>query len=53
VLLARQLLERTDQPVERVAHACGFRTAPNLRLHFARAAGTTPTAYRRAFGLRL
>jgi transcriptional regulator GlxA family with amidase domain len=52
VLLARQLLERTDQPVERVAHACGFRTAPNLRRHFTRATGTTPTAYRRAFSLR-
>jgi AraC family transcriptional regulator, transcriptional activator FtrA len=52
VLLARQLLEQTDQPVERVAHACGFRTAPNLRRHFTRATGTTPTAYRRAFTLR-
>jgi AraC family transcriptional activator FtrA len=52
VLLARQLLEQTDQPVERVAHACGFRTAPNLRRHFTRATGTTPTVYRRAFTLR-
>jgi AraC family transcriptional regulator, transcriptional activator FtrA len=52
VLLARQLLEQTDLAVERVAHACGFRTAPHLRRHFARATGTTPTAYRRAFTLR-
>ncbi len=52
VLLARQLLEQTDQTIEGVAHACGFSTAPNLRRHFTRAAGTTPTAYRRAFTLR-
>ncbi len=52
VLLARQLLEHTDLPIEHVARACGFRTAPNLRRHFTRATGTTPTAYRRAFTLR-
>jgi AraC family transcriptional activator FtrA len=52
VLLARQLLEQTDLPVESVAHACGFSTAPHLRRHFTRATGTTPTAYRRAFTLR-
>ncbi|HEX6678852.1 MAG TPA: helix-turn-helix domain-containing protein [Actinomycetes bacterium] len=52
VLLARQLLEQTDHPVESVARACGFRTAPNLRRHFSRVTGTTPTAYRHAFTLR-
>ena len=52
VLLARQLLEQTDHPIEHVAHACGFSTAPHLRRHFTRATGTTPTAYRRAFTLR-
>src|SRR6266508_3800257 len=52
VLLARQLLEQTDLPVESVAHACGFSTATHLRRHFTRATGTTPTAYRRAFTLR-
>jgi AraC family transcriptional regulator, transcriptional activator FtrA len=52
VLLARQLLEQTDLPIEGVAHACGFSTAPHLRRHFTRATGTTPTAYRRAFTLR-
>jgi AraC family transcriptional regulator, transcriptional activator FtrA len=52
VLLARQLLEQTDLPIEQVAHACGFSTAPHLRRHFTRATGTTPTAYRRAFTLR-
>jgi AraC family transcriptional activator FtrA len=52
VLLARQLLEQTDLPIETVAHSCGFSTAPHLRRHFTRATGTTPTAYRRAFTLR-
>jgi AraC family transcriptional regulator, transcriptional activator FtrA len=52
VLLARQLLEQTDLPIENVAHSCGFSTAPHLRRHFTRATGTTPTAYRRAFTLR-
>src|SRR6266536_480769 len=47
-----ELLERTDLPIESVAHACGFSTAPHLRRHFTRATGTTPTAYRRAFTLR-
>ncbi|MGW1108518.1 helix-turn-helix domain-containing protein [Streptomyces sp. NPDC002540] len=38
LLEARQLLESTDLPVDEVA-----------RLHLARDAATTPTAYRRAF----
>jgi len=52
VLLARQLVEQTDLPIENVAHACGFSPAPHRRRHFTRATGTTPTAYRRAFTLR-
>lgn len=47
---ARRLLERTDLPVEDVAGRAGFGTAVALRQHFARALGTSPTAYRRAFG---
>ncbi|GAA3751766.1 GlxA family transcriptional regulator [Streptomyces tremellae] len=46
---ARELLETTDQPVDRVASDCGLGTATNLRLHFRRALDTTPTAYRRTF----
>lgn len=46
---ARRMLERSDVPVEHVARESGFGTAANLRLHFRRAVGTTPTAYRRAF----
>ncbi len=43
---ARRLLEATDLPVDQVATHCGLGTAANLRLHLARDAATTPTAYR-------
>ena len=46
---ARRLLESTDLPVDEVAARCGLGTAANLRLHLARDAGTTPTAYRAAY----
>ena len=46
---AQQLLESTDLPVEEVAAQCGLGTAANLRIHFSRQAGTTPSAYRAAF----
>jgi AraC family transcriptional activator FtrA len=49
VLHAQRLLETTDQPVERIATACGFGTAAGLRVHFQRQVGTTPTGYRRTF----
>ncbi|MGH8921555.1 MAG: helix-turn-helix domain-containing protein, partial [Actinomycetes bacterium] len=46
---ARELLETTDHPIDRIARDCGLGTATNLRLHFRRALDTTPTAYRRTF----
>jgi transcriptional regulator GlxA family with amidase domain len=46
---ARELLESAPVSVDRVAERCGLGTAANLRLHFRRVVGTTPTAYRRAF----
>ena len=46
---ARRLLESSDLPVDDVAARCGLGTAANLRLHLARDAGTTPTAYRAAY----
>ncbi len=49
VLLARRLLETTDEPVARVAALAGFGDALGLRQHFGRATGTTPLAYRRTF----
>ncbi|MCW3040452.1 MAG: helix-turn-helix protein [Solirubrobacterales bacterium] len=49
---ARELLEQTDLPIERVAVDAGFGTAANLRLHFQRATATRPTAYRATFRQR-
>jgi transcriptional regulator GlxA family with amidase domain len=46
---ARRLLEATEMPIEEVAQCCGLGTAANLRVHLARDASTTPSAYRRAF----
>jgi transcriptional regulator GlxA family with amidase domain len=46
---ARELLETSKLDLETVAQRCGLGTAANLRLHFRRVVGTTPTAYRRAF----
>ena len=49
LLEARRLLETTDLAVDQVAAAGGLGTGANLRLHLARDAGTTPTAYRRLY----
>jgi transcriptional regulator GlxA family with amidase domain len=46
---ARRLLEATDLPVEVIAARCGLGAAANLRVHLARDAGVTPTAYRAAY----
>ena len=47
---AQRLLETTELPVERVAEAAGFASAAVMREHFGEIVGTTPLAYRRAFG---
>lgn len=47
---AQQLLETTSLSVEQVAGEVGFRSASVLREHFGGILGTTPLAYRRAFG---
>jgi transcriptional regulator GlxA family with amidase domain len=49
LLEARRLLEATELPIEEVAWRCGLGTAANLRLHLARDASITPTAYRHTF----
>jgi transcriptional regulator GlxA family with amidase domain len=49
LLEARRLLEGTDLPIDDVARRSGFGTATNLRIHLARDASTTPTAYRTTF----
>jgi AraC family transcriptional activator FtrA len=46
---ARRLLEATELPIDEVARRCGLGTAANLRLHLARDASITPTAYRHTF----
>jgi transcriptional regulator GlxA family with amidase domain len=46
---AEQLLEQTEEPVERVATMVGFGSATVLRHHFARRRGTSPQSYRRTF----
>jgi transcriptional regulator GlxA family with amidase domain len=46
---ARQLLEETDLPVDRVAEHAGFGTAAALRQHLHATVGISPTAYRSTF----
>lgn len=49
VLRARELLERSDASVERVAHEVGFSSGALLRTHFQTVVGTSPQRYRQAF----
>ncbi|MFC1400343.1 MULTISPECIES: GlxA family transcriptional regulator [Streptacidiphilus] len=46
---ARELLELTDLPVERVAERSGLGSADSLRHHLSRRVRLTPTAYRRRY----
>ncbi|MFD7868665.1 GlxA family transcriptional regulator [Streptomyces sp. NPDC059783] len=46
---ARELLERSEHSVEQIAAETGLGTGTNLRLHFQRILGTTPSEYRRTF----
>ncbi len=52
ILAARELLETTDEPVERVAGLVGFNSAVVLRDHFRRLTGISPLTYRKQFSLR-
>jgi transcriptional regulator GlxA family with amidase domain len=52
VLRARELLEQTDLPVEKVATHSGFGSASLLRTHFQNVVGTSPQRYRREFTCR-
>jgi transcriptional regulator GlxA family with amidase domain len=49
--LARELLERSGLGVEQIAAQVGLGTAANLRLHFQRILGTSPTEYRHTFSI--
>ncbi|MFF9343337.1 MULTISPECIES: GlxA family transcriptional regulator [unclassified Streptomyces] len=46
---ARELLERSELGVEQIAAETGLGTGANLRMHFQRILGTTPSDYRRTF----
>lgn len=46
---ARELLERSERGVEQIATDVGLGTGANLRSHFQRILGTTPSEYRRTF----
>lgn len=49
ILLAQQLLEDTDDDVDKVARQTGFGNATAFRHHFRAQLSTTPQAYRRTF----
>lgn len=49
VARARELLESSDLPVDRIAGEVGFATAASLRQHLHAAIGVSPQAYRRTF----
>jgi len=46
---ARELLERSALGVEQIAAHVGLGTGANLRMHFQRILGTSPSEYRRTF----
>jgi AraC family transcriptional activator FtrA len=46
---ARELLEATEESLQRVAERCGLGTETNLRHHFTRVVGVPPGQYRRSF----
>jgi transcriptional regulator GlxA family with amidase domain len=49
VYRAQELLETTDDAIERIAAACGMGTATTLRRHFSKTVGVPPDSYRRTF----
>lgn len=51
VRCAQRLLESTRLSIDRVAAEAGFGSASVLREHFANSVGTSPTEYRRSFGV--
>jgi transcriptional regulator GlxA family with amidase domain len=46
---AQDLLENTDDTVDRIADQCGFGSAQRLRTHFTRVNRVTPHEFRRSF----
>ncbi len=52
LLRAQQMLEETSLTLEEIARETGFGGAAVMRHHFVKVLQTTPTAYRRLFGVR-
>ena len=48
--LAQQLLETTNNPIDRIAEMAGFGSTASLRQHFNHAFNISPSNYRREFG---
>ncbi|HEY2781230.1 MAG TPA: transcriptional regulator FtrA [Steroidobacteraceae bacterium] len=46
---ARELLESTPLPIDRIAERCGLGTPTTLRHHFRKKVGVSPAQYRRRF----
>jgi transcriptional regulator GlxA family with amidase domain len=46
---AQDLLENTDDTIERIATRCGFGSAHQMRTHFTRLNHVTPHTYQRTF----
>jgi transcriptional regulator GlxA family with amidase domain len=46
---ARQLLESSDLPIDRIAAVAGFGSAASMRQHLGVTLGVSPSAYRRTF----
>jgi len=49
---AQDLLENTDETIERIAALCGFGSAQQMRTHFTRINQVTPHEYQRTFRTR-
>jgi AraC family transcriptional activator FtrA len=49
---AQDLLEGTDEPIERIAESSGFGAPETLRHHFRKVVGTNPSHWRRSFRAR-
>ncbi|MFI6760009.1 helix-turn-helix domain-containing protein [Micromonospora sp. NPDC050417] len=49
VRVAQELLETTDEPVERIAREAGFGNPVSLRRHFRRVTSVSPQTYRHVF----
>jgi AraC family transcriptional regulator, transcriptional activator FtrA len=50
VLLARELLEQSRQPISRIAEQSGFGSEEAFRKHFRAVVGVSPSNYRNQFG---